>query len=82
MTGFVKRFLRNREREALDQEDLPQVAEAARYWLNFDSTGVKLHKDTCKYAAWAVEPKWQRFDTEEEAHTSTSRKIRKCGLCW
>ena len=53
-----------------------------KYWLNFDSTGVKLHKETCKYVEWAIEPKWKKFDTENEAYASTSRKIQKCGICW
>ena len=78
----MKRFLRNRDKEAKDPEGLTPGADAPKYWLNFDSTGVKLHKDTCKYVVWAVEPKWQKFDTEDDVYASTSRKIEKGGCCW
>ena len=82
MTGFVKRFLGNRKREASGQENPSQEADGPKYWLNLDPGGVKLHKESCRFVAWAAEPKWKRFDTENDAYASTARNVRKCRACW
>ena len=81
MTGFVKKFL-SRGKDSIGEEEPSQGTSDMKYWLNFDSTGVKLHKETCKHVKqWAVEPKWKSFGSEGEAHRSTSRRIHKCGDC-
>lgn len=53
------------------------------YLINFDpTTRDTLHIEDCKHVAWATEPKWKRFDTEEEARRSTSEsRLRECQDC-
>ena len=41
-----------------------------------------MHKETCQYVSWAVEPKWKKFDSEQDARASTRRAIKECGICW
>lgn len=54
-----------------------------RYWLNLDKDGVKLHKGSCPYVRqFAVKPKWKLFKSKKDAYASTSRTIKKCGICW
>ena len=54
-----------------------------RYWLNFDKTGVKLHKGSCPYVRqFAVKPKWKLFKSKKDSYAFTSRTIKKCGICW
>ena len=55
------------------------------YWLNHDSTLVRLHKDGgCgnpeKYAHLYPD-KWKWFSSREEALASTGRQVRLCKIC-
>ena len=52
------------------------------YWLNFDSARVTLHTVDCSFAKyWAQEPKWKKFDAEEDAHRATCRDVHECAHC-
>lgn len=55
------------------------------YWLNHDSTGVRLHRGSCDYPkmffAHLYPDKWAWFNTKEEAIASTGRQVRPCGAC-
>ena len=55
------------------------------YWINFDPPTARdtLHIEDCEHAKqWAQEPKWKRFDTEEEARRSTSEsRLHECEDC-
>ncbi len=51
------------------------------YRLNSDSTGVTLHRESCTFAGHALEPKWTRFATQDEARASTEWEVRKCEIC-
>lgn len=53
------------------------------YWINRDVDWDTLHQDNCAHALkWAREPKWRRFDTQEEARRSTSEsRLRECEGC-
>lgn len=56
------------------------------YWINFDRTGIRIHRDTCRHAQDRDEKKkegrWEWAATQEEvAEKVGSRLARNCKVC-
>ena len=58
------------------------------FWLNFDTTGVTMHREGClripRDAGDSKFPrngKWEAFNTEDEARSATARAVRFAKCC-
>ena len=53
-----------------------------KYWINHDNWDT-LHTENCKHVRnWARPPKWQCFETEEEARNAIAEsRLRECEDC-
>ncbi len=52
------------------------------YRLSTGSAGAILHTESCKFPGHALETKWTRFETQEEARSAADGEAAKCGLCF
>ena len=53
------------------------------YWVNFDITGIVIHKEACPRVDELYDAhQWERYTSESEALTAAGPTARKCGLCF
>ncbi len=52
------------------------------YRFSAGSAGVVLHTETCTFPGHALETKWTRFETQEDARAAADSEVAKCGVCF